>query len=453
MESPMYTNVNRKSDRVCKIMLACIAVRKTARFYVQGVAHAKHEVNLRKLTHDETSSSSFAIMGLLWESLRCLEMTGFDTRVVHFSEDDQIDQGSKTTPIYQTSAFTNKSLEELESFYTGDKRYLYTRIDNPNTNELARAVAGLEEAPAGVATSSGMSAILVGLMAVLKPGDHLVACVDLYGGTFQLITEDLHEFGIEASLVDFTDLEAIQKAITPATKLLFTESLTNPLLRMENLEAVIELAKKQDLIAMIDNTFATPYVRQPYKMGADLVIHSATKYIGGHSDVTAGVLVGREDLIEKAKNKAVHLGTNLGPFDAWLASRGLKTLSVRMERHFSNAVKVAQFFRTRDEIKKVYYPELKSGKGQSALVTIELDSEKVDLSTFFKSLSWIKIIATLAGVETSVSHSLTTSHRALPKALCDRLGINANVIRISIGIEDSEDIIKAFGQALGASSI
>lgn len=380
-------------------------------------------------------------------------MTEFDTRVVHFPEDDQIDQGSKTTPIYQTSAFTNKSLEDLEAFYTGDKRYLYTRISNPNTSELGRAVAGLEGAPSGVATSSGMSAILIGLLAVLKPGDHLVACEDLYGGTYQLITEDLHELGIESTLVDFTDLEAVENAVRPNTKLIFTESLTNPLLRVENLEAVIGLAKRHQLVVMIDNTFATPYLKKPFLLGADLVVHSATKYIGGHSDVTAGVLVGREDLVQRATTKGVHLGTNLGPFDAWLAVRGLKTLSVRMERHLKNAANVADFFRTRDEIKKVYYPERVSGSGQSALVTIELDSEKVDLSQFFKSLTWVKIIATLAGVETSVSHSLTTSHRALPKELCERLGINQNIIRISIGIEDEADIINAFENALIQSTI
>ncbi|HSU80282.1 MAG TPA: aminotransferase class I/II-fold pyridoxal phosphate-dependent enzyme [Candidatus Angelobacter sp.] len=380
-------------------------------------------------------------------------MAKFDTQLLHFPGDDQIDQGSKTTPIYQTSAFTNKSLEELESFYTGDKRYLYTRIDNPNTNELGRAVAALEGAPVGVATSSGMSAILVGFLACLKPGDHLVACEDLYGGTYQLITEELAEWGIESTLVDFTNPKKIEEAIRPTTKLIFSESITNPLLRVEDIEQVVQLAKKHQLISMIDNTFATPYLRQPFLQGVDLVVHSGTKYIGGHSDVTAGILVGREDLMARAKNKAVHLGTNLGPFDAWLACRGLKTLSVRMERHLKNAAQVAQYFKQRPEIKKVYYPDQVHEKGASPIVTFELDPSKVDLSRFFKSLSWIKIIATLAGVETSVSHSTTTSHRAIPKEQCEKLGINQYTIRASIGIEDIDDIIKAFEQALLNSAI
>jgi cystathionine beta-lyase/cystathionine gamma-synthase len=382
-----------------------------------------------------------------------LDMVKFDTLLLHYPGDDQIDQGSKTTPIYQTSAFTNKSLEDLESFYTGDKRYLYTRIDNPNTNELGRSVAALEGAPVGVATSSGMSAILVGFLAGLKAGDHLVACEDLYGGTYQLILEDLAEWGIEATLVDFTDPKHIEEAIRPNTKLIFSESITNPLLRVEDIDQVVRIAKKHNLITMIDNTFATPYLRQPFLQGADLVVHSGTKYIGGHSDVTAGILVGREDLMVRAKNKVVHLGTNLGPFDAWLACRGLKTLSVRMERHLKNASGVAGFFKQRPEIKQVYYPDQVQEKGASPIVTFELDPNKVDLSRFFQSLSWIKIVATLAGVETSVSHSLTTSHRALPKELCDKLGINQYIIRASIGIEEVDDIIGAFEQALVDSAI
>ncbi|WEG12514.1 aminotransferase class I/II-fold pyridoxal phosphate-dependent enzyme [Pullulanibacillus sp. KACC 23026] len=375
-------------------------------------------------------------------------MVEFNTRVVHISKDDQIDNGSKTTPIYQTSAFQSKSLEELESFYTGDKRYLYSRIDNPNTNELGRAVAEIEGAKAGVATSSGMSAILIAFLAVLKPGDHLVACWDLYGGTYQLITEELSDFGIQSTLVDFSNLNEVEKATQPNTKLLFSESITNPLLRVENIAGLAALAKAHQLVTIIDNTFASPYLRQPFLQGADLVVHSATKYIGGHSDVTAGVVVGRADLVEKAKTKGVHLGTTLSPFEAWLASRGLKTLSVRMERQVSNAASLAAYLKTRQEIKHVYYPELINGKGQSAIVTIELNDQFVDLSLFFKSLSWVKIIASLAGVETTVSHSTTTSHRALPKELCDKLGINQNVIRISVGIEDEKDIIQAFEEAI-----
>jgi cystathionine beta-lyase/cystathionine gamma-synthase len=374
-------------------------------------------------------------------------MEHFDTRTVHFPGVNR-DKSSKVTPIYQTSAFTNTSLEDLESFYAGEKPYLYTRMGNPNTDELGAAVASLENAPAGIATSSGTSAILVGLLAVLKSGDHVVACEDLYGGTHQLLTGELKDYGIEVTNVSFGDIEGIKNAIRPSTKMIFTESISNPLLRVEALDHIVEIAKEYKLVSMVDNTFATSYLLRPYDLGIDLVVHSATKYIAGHSDVTAGVLVGRGDLIKKARDKAVRLGANLGPFDAWLACRGLKTLSVRMERQVRNAQLLADSLEDFKGVKKVFYPKYVSDKGNGAMVSIELDESVVDLSEFFKSLSWVKIVATLAGVETTVSHPAKTSHRAIPKELCEKLGINEHIIRISVGIEDSGDIIKAFQQAI-----
>jgi cystathionine gamma-synthase len=201
---------------------------------------------------------------------------------------------------------------------------------------------------------------------------------------------------------------------------------------------------------MIDNTFATPFVLQPYTKGVDLVVHSATKYLNGHSDVTAGVVVGKEDLIAKAKAKMGHLGCNLGPFDAWLASRGLKTLSVRMERHVSNAKELAAQLKGTKGIKKVYYPEFVSEKGNGSIVTIELE-DKSDVHTFFSSLDWVHIVPTLAGVETTVSYPLGTSHRSLPAEVCEKLGINKNVIRISVGIENADDIVAVFKSAANSA--
>ena len=367
----------------------------------------------------------------------------FDTKAVHFPE-IKGDKSSKVTPIYQTTAFTNARIEDLESFYSGEKPYLYSRMGNPNTDELGAAVASLENASIGIATSSGTSAILVGLLSVLKAGDHIIACEDLYGGTYQILTSDLKEYGIEVTQVPFANEENIRKAIKPSTKMIFSESISNPLLRVENIDNIVKLAKEFNLVSMVDNTFATPYLIKPYEKRIDLVVHTATKYIAGHSDVTAGVLVGREDLIKKARDKAIHLGTNLGPFDAWLACRGLRTLSVRMERQVKNAQRLADALKQMDDVKKVFYPEHVSEKGNGAMVSIELDSERVDLFEFFRSLSWVKIVATLAGVETTVSHPSKTSHRGLPEALCERLGINEHIIRISVGIEDSDDINKAF---------
>lgn len=376
----------------------------------------------------------------------------FETLVLHSADKNKKQIKSKVTPIYQTSAFTFDNLDDLEGYYHGEGNYLYSRVGNPNTDELGQAVAAIEGAPAGVATSSGLSAILAAVLAVLKSGDHLVAADDVYGGSFHLLKEELGQLGIETTFVSFSDLEQVEQAIGPNTKLLYTESITNPLLRVENLEGVIDLAKKHRLAVIVDNTFATPLHCNPFQLGADLVIHSATKYIGGHSDITAGVVVGKQDLVDKAKAKVVNLGANLSPFEAWLTCRGLKTLALRMKSQSSNAKKLAEALRENAHIAKTYYPFDESAAGYGAMVSIEL-AKTVDVHEFFKSLSWVKIVPTLAGVETSVSHPLTTSHRALPPEVSKALGITKEVVRISVGIEHPDDIIAAFEQAINKSII
>lgn len=374
----------------------------------------------------------------------------FDTEAVHLSENKYVSSASKVNPIYQTSAFAFSDLEELEGFYQGESKYLYTRTGNPNTDELAAAVANLEGAPAGVATSSGLSAIMAGILAVVKTGDHIVATNDIYGGTYQLLSGELKDFGIDVSFVNFKNVEEIKKAIQPNTKLIYTESVTNPLLRVENIDQLVQIAKENNLYSMIDNTFATPYLLNPYVQGIDIVAHSATKYIGGHSDVSAGVVVGHNDLIAKAKAKVVNLGLNLSPFESWLGTRGLKTLSLRMERHVKNAQKLADSLKSHKGVRKVYYPEFVSEKGNGAIVTIDITG-KCDISKFFKSLSWVKIVPTLAGVETTVSYPVGTSHRNLSNELREELGITEGVVRISVGIEDPKDILATFIEALEKS--
>ncbi len=371
----------------------------------------------------------------------------FETEVLHSVKKNKKPIKSKVTPIYQTTAFTFEDLDELEGFYQGEGNYLYSRVANPNTDELAEAVAAMEGAPAGVATSSGLSAILAGVLAVVKSGDHIVAAEDLYGGSFHLLQGELSQFGIEVSFVSFSDASSIEAAIQPNTKLLYTESITNPLLRVQDLEEFVQIAKEFNLITLVDNTFATPYHCQPYTKGVDIVIHSATKYIGGHSDVTSGVVVGRQDLVEKAKAKVVNLGANVSPFEAWLTSRGLKTLALRMERQSSNAKALAEALRTNALVEKVHYPFEHGEKGYGAIVTIKLTKD-LNVNEFFKNLSWVKIAPTLAGVETSVSHPVITSHRALPPEAREALGITFEVVRISVGIEHAEDIISVFEQAL-----
>ncbi|WP_034669494.1 trans-sulfuration enzyme family protein [Bacillus methanolicus] len=371
----------------------------------------------------------------------------FETKLLHSVKKQKLPIKSKVTPIYQTSAFTFDDLDELERYYKGEGNYLYTRSGNPNTDELGEAVAAIEGAPAGVATSSGISAILAGVLATIESGDHIVAADDLYGGSFHLLNNELKQLGIETTFVSFSDIHQVEQAIQSNTKLLYTESITNPLLRVENLDAVVDLAKKHNLVTIVDNTFATPYHCNPYKRGVDLVIHSATKYIGGHSDITAGVVVGKTELVARAKKKVVNLGANVSPFEAWLTCRGLKTLALRMKSQSLNARKLAEALKTNDNVAKVYYPFEYSEEGFGAIVTIEL-SKNVDVNKFLRALSWVKIIPTLAGVETTVSHPLSTSHRALPPEAREALGITKEVVRISVGIEHPEDIIEVFEKAI-----
>ncbi|QTN00497.1 aminotransferase class I/II-fold pyridoxal phosphate-dependent enzyme [Sediminibacillus dalangtanensis] len=371
----------------------------------------------------------------------------FDTKSVHLSGIQEKKINSKSTPIYQTSAFKFKDLEDLENFYQGKNDYLYTRVGNPNTDELGAAVAQLEGAPRGIAAASGTAAILAGILAVAKQGDHVIAATDIYGGTYQLLANELPDLGIEVSFIDFAEGDKIADYIQGNTKMVYSESVSNPLLRKEDIESLVTLAQEAQLVLMVDNTFATPYLCRPYEQGADLVVHSATKYIGGHSDITAGVLVGHEGLIEKANQKIVNLGSSLSPFEAWLTCRGLKTLSVRMERHVDNAQKLADALKKHEAVEKVYYPEDVSPHGNGAIVTMDITAT-CDVETFFQSLGWIKIVPTLAGVETSVSYPLATSHRALSPEMHEQLGITEGLIRISVGIEAADDIIEGFNQAL-----
>lgn len=376
----------------------------------------------------------------------------FETLLLHNVEKSDKPIKSKVTPIYQTSAFTFNDLDELEGYYNGEGNYLYSRTGNPNPDELGKAVAAIEGAPDGIATSSGLSAILSGVLAVVRSGEHIVAADDLYGGSFHLLKEELQSLGIETTFVSFTEPQKVENAIQENTKLLYTESVTNPLLRVEDLKSVVVIAKKHDLLTLVDNTFATPYHCNPYSLGVDLVVHSATKYIGGHSDVTAGVLVGREDLIAKARSKVVNLGANVSPFEAWLTCRGLKTLALRMKCQSDNARKLALALKENAHVAKVYYPFQEAAEGYGAMVTIELGRD-LDVNQFFKSLSWVKIAPTLAGVETTVSHPLKTSHRALPKQAQESLGITNHLVRISVGIEHAEDIIHIFESAIEQSQL
>lgn len=371
----------------------------------------------------------------------------FETKAVHFKLAKHRPITSKVTPIYQTSAFSFKDLDEVDAFYAGEQDYLYSRVGNPNPDELSHVVANLEEAPEGVSASSGLAAILLGVLAVCEAGDEIIASTDIYGGTYELFKTELERFGIKIHFVDFKSLDDVEKLRNEHTKLLYTESITNPLLYIEDLDAIVSYAKKHDLKTMIDNTFATPYLIRPYTKGVNIVAHSATKYLGGHSDVTAGVVVGDADIMNKAKQRSVNLGTTLAPMEAWLTVRGIKTLALRMEKQVSNAQRLADALTSHKGINRLYYPKDASPNGNGAIVTIDL-VEAADIDTFFKSLDFVKIVPTLAGVETTVSYPRTTSHRALSIDVQETLGITKGLVRISVGIEAIEDLINVFTDAL-----
>lgn len=373
-------------------------------------------------------------------------MDSFNTKAVHGEKTPKNIQ-SKATPIYQTSVFSFNSLEEMEGYYSGEAPYLYTRVGNPNSDELASVTARLEEAPAGAAASSGLGAIMAAVLAVAKSGDHLIAAHDVYGGTFYMLKEELARMGIATSFVDFEDEAAIEAAIRPETVILYTESITNPFLRVENLERIAAVAQKNNLVFIVDNTFATPFLVKPFNIGADLVVHSATKYIGGHSDVSAGVVVGKQEYIGAVRSRIVNIGLNLSPFESWLACRGAKTLGLRMERQSQNAQKISDWLGTQPKVKKVFYPQSVSPKGNGAIVTIHL-ADHADESAFFRSLGWIHIVPSLAGVETTVSWPFGTSHRSLTAEEKAAVGVSEKTVRISIGIEEAEDIIGQLEQAL-----
>lgn len=374
-------------------------------------------------------------------------MDSFNTKALHGEKLPKNIQ-SKATPIYQTSVFSFNSLEEMEGYYQGESPYLYTRVGNPNADELANTTARLEGAAEGVAAASGLGAITAAILAVAKSGDHIVAAQDVYGGTFYAMKEELARMGIQTSFVDFEDLSAVEAAIRPETVILYTESITNPFLRVENVAEVSALAKEKELVLIVDNTFATPFLIKPLELGADLVVHSATKYIGGHSDVSAGVVVGKKEYIAAARARVVNIGMNLSPFESWLACRGAKTLGLRIERQSANAEKVAGWLRAHSKVEKVFYPANVSERGNGAIVTIDL-AKDTDEFAFFRSLGWIGIIPSLAGVETSVSWPFGTSHRSLNAEEKAAVGVSEKTIRISIGIEEAQEIIGQFEQALG----
>ena len=363
--------------------------------------------------------------------------------------------GAVNVPIYQTSTYE----QEIPGKHKG---WEYSRTGNPTRAALEALIAELEGGIAGFAFASGMAAITA-VLSLFDTGDKVIISSNVYGGTFRVLDKVFNHFGIGYSIEDTSDIDNLDSKITPDVKAILIETPANPLLSITDLKAVAELAHKHGILAISDNTFMTPYIQRPIEHGFDIVLHSATKYLGGHSDVVSGlVVVNREDLKERLAFIQNSTGGVLGPFDSFLLIRGIKTLGVRLDRHVSNAEAAARYLVDNPHVKKVYYPGLpdfpgyevnkKQAKNGGVMISFEL-KENHDINKFFRSLKLISLAESLGGVESLVCHPASMTHASIPYEVRQKVGITDGLIRLSIGIENIEDLIEDIDNAIKESEI
>lgn len=380
----------------------------------------------------------------------------FSTKAIHIGQDADTATGATIVPVYQTATFTQDAIGV-------HKGYDYSRSENPTRESLEKCLASLEDAKHGLAFASGLAAETA-VLSLLKPGDNIVAMDDLYGGTYRLFTKVLLNQGITTTFIDGTNTHLIESVITKNTKIIWIETPTNPLLRLADIEAIANIAKAHNVLLVVDNTFASPYFQKPLNFGADIVVHSTTKYINGHSDVIGGaVVLNHNYLWEKIKFYQNAAGAILGPFDSWLTLRGIKTLAIRMEKHQQNALQVANALLKNPSVLKVNYPGLPSHPqyklakhqmtGFGGMISFELDGGIDEVNKFVKELKIFSLAESLGGVESLVAYPPEMTHASIPRAERERIGIKENLIRLSVGIEDSEDLIADLEYALGAISL
>jgi cystathionine beta-lyase/cystathionine gamma-synthase len=375
---------------------------------------------------------------------------GFKTDAIHAGQEPDPSTGAVTIPIYQTSTYVQEGLGK-------HKGYEYARTKNPTRLALEQNMAVLERGVAGYAFASGMAAETAITQLLLKQGDHAICSDNVYGGTFRLFDKIVRHYGIEFGYVTTSDLEAVRKALRPNTRMVFIETPTNPVMAITDIRAVAEIAHANDTRVVVDNTFMSPYFQRPLELGADIVVHSTTKYLNGHSDSVGGIVVlkHKEDAEKLAfiQNAA---GAILSPFDSWLVLRGIKTLPVRMEAHNANGIAVAKYLSTKKQVQKIYYPGLpahpghelakKQMAGFGAMIAFDLGS--LDRAkTFLGRVRLCSLAESLGGVETLISHPATMTHASVPAEQRARLGITDGLVRISVGIEDVEDLIADLEQA------
>ena len=381
-----------------------------------------------------------------------LFMPGFRTKAIHIGQEPEQVTGAVTVPIFQTSTYAQKELG-------GEVQFDYARTINPTRLAFERNIAALENGKFGYAFASGMSAISAAL-SLVKSGDHVIAGSDMYGGSYRYFTRILSEYGIEFSFVDMHDISHIEPAIKKNTKLIYSETPTNPMMNLVDLEALGKIAKAKGLISVVDNTFMSPYFQNPLDFGIDIVVHSVTKYIGGHSDLVGGVVITNDETIaEKIKFYQNSAGAIQGPMDSWLLLRSVKTLALRMDAHNANAIEIANYLSTHSKVKKVYYPGLKNHpqhelakrqmRGFGGIISVETGSLQ-NAKRFASKLEVFTLGESLGGVESLVCHPVTMTHGSVPLERRVQLGITEGLVRLSCGIEDVEDLLADVKRGLDA---
>ncbi len=384
----------------------------------------------------------------------------FETKVMHVGHEPDPCTGSITTPIYQTSTFVFPNVDEGAARFRGEREgYIYTRLGNPTVAALERCVSALEGAEKGLAFGSGMAAISALLLAIVKSGDHVVADKCIYGSTYTFLAATLMRFGVEVDFVDCSDIGQIAASLKPNTRIIYFETPANPMMKMVDMEAVARLAKPRGIITVVDNTFMSPYFQRPLEWGIDIVIHSATKYLGGHGDVLGGLIVGAAELIDLVRTTTQKdVGGIMSPFDAWLILRGIKTLAVRMERHERNAMKVAEFLEKHPAVERVYYPGLPShpqyaiGKKQmtgfGGMMSFELKGGFEAGRTLMDSVKLCHLAVSLGETSTLIEHPASMTHSVLTPEERQAAGISEGLVRLSVGLEHPDDIIADLEQGL-----
>lgn len=363
-------------------------------------------------------------------------------------------------PIYQTSVYTFESLDEVDLVWEEEKDgFIYGRYGTPNTAMLEDLLAALEGAEAAVVSSSGMGALSALFMTLLSPGDHLIAGRDLYGSSTALLAQEIRRMGVEISFVDATSPEKVFTALTPRTRAVFVEAISNPLLKLVDIHALAATLRELEIALIVDASLASPAVLRPMELGANIVVQSATKMLSGHSDTTAGAVLGPKRIIDRVRDTQLRLGTNLGPFDAWLVTRGVRTLAVRLEKQCESALALARFLESCPRVERVYYPGLPSHpqhdlavrlfRGRfGALLSFDLEDGEEGVKRFFEKLRLIEFAPSFGDTATTWSYPARTSHRGLSPAGKRALGIGPGLVRLSVGLEALDDLLRDLGRAL-----